>query len=100
MPIFKGSRYDKSRVISLNVDNVIKLDVDKGKEFTFNDIKDDNYFIYKTEKGDTLESIAYKFTGNSDYYYIIAQINNIYDPFISLEYMDLFIPSEKFFNKI
>jgi len=97
MPVFKGSRYEESRAISIDVDGIIKLDIDKGKEFDFDDLKEDDYSIYPVQRGETLESIAYKFTGRSENYYIIAQVNNIYDPFISLEGKDLIIPSKSFF---
>jgi len=101
MPVFKGSRYDRSNIISIeNEEGITKLDVDKGKEYSIEDLEDDDYIIHKVGPGETLESIVYKYTGNSSYYYIIAQINDIYDPFESIEGKDLIIPSENFFNNI
>ena len=100
MPIFKGSRYENSDVISINDGGIVKLDVDKGKEFTTDDLEEDEYTIYKVVAGDTLESIAYDQTGDSSNYYILAQINNILDPFENLEGKNLIIPSEEFFLNI
>lgn len=42
------------------------------------------YVAHKVTQSDTLESLALKYYGRPDYYWIIADFNRIQDPFIKL----------------
>ena len=43
-----------------------------------------SYVAHKVTDADTLESLALKYYGRPDYYWIIADFNRIQDPFIKL----------------
>lgn len=43
------------------------------------------YVAHKIEQSDTLESLALKYYGRPDYYWVIADFNSIQDPFIHLK---------------
>lgn len=43
------------------------------------------YVAHKIEQSDTLESLALKYYGRPDYYWVIADFNSIQDPFIYLK---------------
>lgn len=47
-------------------------------------LKDISFVSYKVEQYDTLDNLALKFYGRPDYYWIIADFNNINDPFIDI----------------
>jgi nucleoid-associated protein YgaU len=40
-----------------------------------------NNFEYSSNDGDTLEDLAWRFLGDGQYYFILASINNILNPF-------------------
>lgn len=42
------------------------------------------YVLHKITQEDSLESLAYKYYGRPDYYWIIADYNRIQDPYIKL----------------
>lgn len=44
-----------------------------------------SYVAHKVVQSDTLESLALKYYGRPDYYWVIADFNRIQDPFISLK---------------
>ena len=54
-----------------------------------------SYVAHKVNQADTLESLALKYYGRPDYYWIIADFNRIQDPFIKLSdrYKVVNIPS-------
>lgn len=54
-----------------------------------------SYVAHKVNQADTLESLALKYYGRPDYYWIIADFNRIQDPFIKLidRYTVINIPS-------
>lgn len=43
--------------------------------------KDCSYMLYKTKQGDTLDTIALDFYNNPTYFWVIADFNNILDPY-------------------
>ena len=45
---------------------------------------DKKYVEHSVEERDTLESIAYKYYGRPDYYWVVAMFNNINDCFVKL----------------
>lgn len=53
------------------------------------------YSAHKVETTDTLDSLALKYYGRPDYYWVIADYNRIQDPFITLygKYKTIKIPS-------
>lgn len=53
------------------------------------------FVAHQVSQADTLESLALKYYGRPDYYWIIADFNSIQDPFIKLidHYKILNIPS-------
>ena len=53
------------------------------------------YVAHQVIQSDTLESLALKYYGRPDYYWIIADFNSIQDPFIKLiDYFDIInVPS-------
>ena len=54
---------------------------------------DTNYSLYKTQRGDTLDSIALNYYNNPTFFWVIARFNNILDPYIKLkENIELKIP--------
>ena len=57
--------------------------------------KDIEYVAHKVTQFDTLDSLAEKYYGRPDYYWIIADFNNIQDPLIKLfnNYKVINIPS-------
>lgn len=46
--------------------------------------KDCQYENYKIKYGDSLDILALKFYNNPTYYWVIADFNNIIDPFLEL----------------
>lgn len=44
-----------------------------------------SYVAHQVIQSDTLESLALKYYGRPDYYWIIADFNRIQDPFIKLD---------------
>lgn len=49
--------------------------------------------IYTTVMGDTWDSIAFNFYGNSKYWHFIADVNNVFNPLEELEVgMEVLIP--------
>lgn len=56
---------------------------------------DTDYTIHTVALNDTLDSLALKYYGRPDYYWIIADFNRIQDPMISLyaKYKTIKIPS-------
>lgn len=56
--------------------------------------KDTNYVIHKIRDYDTLDLLALNYYGRPDFYWIIADYNNIKDPFSSIQkYESLKIPT-------
>lgn len=47
--------------------------------------KNTPYILYKVKQGDTLDSIALNYYNNPTFYWIIADANNIQNPFIKLK---------------
>ena len=47
--------------------------------------QDVDYVLHTLVDSDTLDSLALKYYGRPDYYWIIADFNHINDPFISLK---------------
>lgn len=67
------------------------------------DYTKEKYWLYKVTDHDSLHSLAYKYLGNSCYYWIIGEINNIIDPFVPLkDYsgQNLKIPYADIINRI
>lgn len=54
-----------------------------GTTYSLN--KDTQYTLYKVQKNDTLDSLALKFYNNPTYFWIIADVNNILDPYRKLD---------------
>ena len=53
-----------------------------------------DYVLHSVNTMDTLDSLALKYYGRPDYYWIIADFNRIIDPFISLsKFKTIKIPS-------
>lgn len=51
-----------------------------------NAMKSSNGYTYHTVKaGETIQSIAFQYYGDSGYWMRIAEANNIYNPFVELE---------------
>lgn len=50
------------------------------QRFSYKVSKDDK--VYNIKQGDTLQSIAHKFYGNSKYWYVIADVNEILNPLL------------------
>jgi len=49
--------------------------------------------VHTVKSGETLQSIAYRYYGNSGLWYRIADVNSIYNPFTEVvEGMQLYIP--------
>ena len=55
------------------------------------------YSIHMIEQTDTLDKLSFKYYGRPDLYWIIADVNNIKDPFINLydKFNFLYIPAYK-----
>lgn len=47
--------------------------------------KDCSYILYEVKTSDTLDSIALDYYNNPTFFWIIADFNNIQDPYIKLE---------------
>lgn len=47
--------------------------------------QDLTYILYKVSNGDTLDSIALDYYNNPTFFWIIADFNQIQDPYINLE---------------
>ena len=47
--------------------------------------KDINYVVYKVKENETLDDIALYYYNNPTYFWVIADFNNIQDPYIQLE---------------
>lgn len=47
--------------------------------------KNISYVSHKVKDYDTLDSLAYSYYGRPDFYWIIADFNNIQDPYIKLK---------------
>jgi len=60
---------------------------------------DDYNIFYQVEAGDTLYLISYKFYGKVDYWWVIADYNNIYDVFDISSGDILVIPPMELINK-
>lgn len=43
--------------------------------------KDINYVVHKVKEGDTLDNLSLTYYGRPDYYWMIADFNNIQDPY-------------------
>lgn len=56
---------------------------------------DTEYFIHNITDTDTLDSLAFKYYGRPDLYWVIADFNRIQDPYINLQerYNFVYIPS-------
>jgi len=57
--------------------------------------QDTEYTIHNVEDIDTLDSLALKYYGRPDFYWVIADFNRIIDPYIKLNenYNFLYIPT-------
>ena len=57
--------------------------------------KDVPYVVHSVKQEDTLDSLAYKYYGRPDYFWIIADFNNINDSFVELwkKYKTVRVPS-------
>ena len=57
--------------------------------------KDISYSIVEIKQKDSLDSLAEKYYGRPDYYWVIADFNDIIDPFVELfgNYKTLKIPT-------
>lgn len=56
---------------------------------------DTEYSLHRIEDSDTLDSLAFKYYGRPDLYWVIADYNRITDPWVNLweNYNFLYIPS-------
>lgn len=53
-----------------------------------------NTVVHTVKEGETIQSIAFQYYGDSGYWVYIADINNIFNPFTELEEgMEIYIPS-------
>lgn len=67
-------------------------DVSLERRDEFHDVTSDSFF-HTVLEGETIQSIAYKYYGDSGKWYIIADVNSIYNPFTELEAgMEILIP--------
>lgn len=91
MSVYENSRYTKSKVIQEETGEMwltAPPSIDP-------DDYDDNR-VYKIEPGDNLWSIAYHKLGASKYFWVIADMNNIMNPFEKLKSGDvLILPSRQ-----
>lgn len=52
-----------------------------------------DYLVHTVLEGETIQSIAFRYYGDSGYWFYIADINNIFNSFVDLvEGMELLIP--------
>ncbi len=60
----------------------------KDKKYVYgllSQLRDDKEYVeHKIMERDTLESLAFKYYGRPDYYWVIAMFNNINDSFVPL----------------
>lgn len=53
-----------------------------------------NTLIHTVKEGETIQSIAFQYYGDSGYWVHICDVNNIFNPFVELEEgMEIYIPS-------
>jgi len=79
LSIFQGSRYENSKVYKHNNAFYIgSRKILKKKEF------DDN-IIHVVRDGERLELIAYNYWKMPEWWYIICDWNDIFNPFLALE---------------
>lgn len=56
--------------------------------------KINNTIVHTVKEGETIQSIAFQYYGDSGYWVYICDINNIFNPFVELEEgMQIYIPS-------
>lgn len=56
--------------------------------------KINNTLVHTVKEGETIQSIAFQYYGDSGYWVYICDINNIFNPFVELEEgMQIYIPS-------
>lgn len=56
--------------------------------------KINNTIVHTVKEGETIQSIAFQYYGDSGYWFYICDINNIFNPFVELEEgMQIYIPS-------
>lgn len=53
-----------------------------------------NTLVHTVKEGETIQSIAFQYYGDSGYWVHICDVNNIFNPFVELEEgMEIYIPS-------
>lgn len=56
--------------------------------------KINNTLVHTVKEGETIQSIAFQYYGDSGYWVYICDVNNIFNPFVELEEgMQIYIPS-------
>ena len=106
MPIFYGSRYTTSTVTLIlppateTDDTAIRATVLDRKPLTVDDLSSGWAYRQVREKID-LDLLSYNVSGREGLWYVIADINDILDPFIDITAGEsLIIPSQQSFNDI
>lgn len=99
MPVYPGSRYEgigRSALVESNgqVDAILHT----RKRLTSTDLGEAN-FVQELEVGDELDLLASDFGGKSRLWWVIADLNEVVDPFSIPVGTKLVIPSEAEFAK-
>lgn len=89
MNILENNPYKDAYIIDYK-DGDISLE---RKEFLPILVDNPNIKTHTVLEGETIQSIAYKYYGDSGLWYRIADVNSIYNPFIEIyEGVQLYIP--------
>lgn len=87
-----GSRYYQSEILSTQ-DNVsiYGLYQYNRQVITFGD---GQYHVVTEAERDRIDKVAYKYYGNVNYWWVIAEANNMIDPFTLVPDTTIFIPQK------
>lgn len=83
MPVYKSSRYKSGRMYNISDGTNVKHIVLDRKLAAFDNRVD--YKFYTVVAGDTLDAISKKFYNNEGYWWVIADFNDIINPFDDLK---------------
>lgn len=84
MGIYRGSRYSKTPLLSREGAMVFKT----RKRYDF-DLTDS--ILHEVQMGDTLDGLAYKYYKDSQLYWVILEVNPIYDSPLDIKVGDILV---------
>lgn len=101
MSLVKGSRYEGLDVTAIIDENdvaraFLHARIPLSSEELL--LRDPDFTRHTVQEGDQLDTLAWNISGDETLWWIIAEVNNLFDPFTLTIGSELLIPSAEFFR--